>query len=415
MERRENSLQLARLALLEAESRLRSSDASVLPSEAYDQAYGFNRRYVGVYTDAAALRDKGMPPIPQSAFVMAVRTFTNELNSLVAFLRRDKRKEMEGLESPSVKAMVDKLSQLTLSNSAIWEREHSRPPIRAPWVIKAPYYALCYALDNIFEGRPLARLWFLETVARVPYLSYIAMLHLYESLGWWRVGSQAKRVHFAEEWNEYHHLLIMETLGGDRLWVDRFMAGHSAVLYFWVLCVLWLVSPTLAYNFSELIEAHAVDTYGQFVDENEELLKSMPAPAIARTYYTQDMYMYDEFQTSKPKGSRRPKMDTLCVCPARVPGIVPPHANSFPAYAPSTRYDVFTAIRDDEGEHVNTMAACQDPEVLVRSPNVEAAIAASAAALALAEAVLFNVPEDGIAAILAAAEDFIESGGGGLL
>lgn len=223
----------------------------------------------------------------------------------------------------------------------------------------------------------------------MPYLSYIAMLHLYESLGWWRVGSQAKRVHFAEEWNEYHHLLIMETLGGDRLWIDRFMAGHSAVLYFWVLCLLWLVSPTLAYNFSELIEAHAVDTYGTFVDENEELLKSMPAPAIARTYYTQDMYMYDEFQTSKPKGARRPKMDTL--------------------------YDVFSAIRDDEGEHVATMAACQDPEVLVRSPNVEAAIAASAAALALAEAVLFQLPEDGIQAILSAAEEFIESGGGGLM
>lgn len=139
-------------------TRLRSSDAAVLPSEAYDQAYGFNRRYVGVYTDAAALRDKGMPPIPQSAFIMAVRTFTNELNSLVAFLRRDKSKEQEGLDSPAVKAMVEKLGQLTLSNDAIWTREHSRPPIRAPWVIKAPYYALCFVLDNIFNGRPLARL-----------------------------------------------------------------------------------------------------------------------------------------------------------------------------------------------------------------------------------------------------------------
>ena len=70
---------------------------------------------------------------------------------------------------------------------------------RAPWVIKAPYLVLCYMLDTIFDGRPLARLWFLETVARVPYFSYISMLHLYESIGWWRIGASVKRIHFAEE------------------------------------------------------------------------------------------------------------------------------------------------------------------------------------------------------------------------
>ena len=36
------------------------------------------------------------------------------------------------------------------------------------------------------------------------------MLHLYESLGWWRRSAETKRVHFAEEWNEFHHLLVME-------------------------------------------------------------------------------------------------------------------------------------------------------------------------------------------------------------
>ena len=37
-------------------------------------------------------------------------------------------------------------------------------------------------------------------------------------------------------------------------------------------------------------------------------------------------------------------------------------------------YDVVCNIRDDEQEHVNTMAQCQDPQVLVQSPNTEAAI-----------------------------------------
>jgi ubiquinol oxidase len=244
-------------------------------------------------------------------------------------------------------------------------------------------------LDTIFDGRPLARLWFLETVARVPYFSYISMLHLYESIGWWRIGASVKRIHFAEEWNELHHLLIMEALGGDRKWIDRFMAGHSAIVYYWVLIVMWLISPTLAYNFSELIEAHAVDTYGQFVDENAELLKTLPAPLVARRYYTQDLYLYDEFQTARAQGSRRPVVETL--------------------------YDVFSAIRDDEAEHVNTMNACQDPDVLVRSPNVEAALAATAAAAAVAETLLGSINQGGIAedaaaALLSMAEEIIENG-----
>jgi hypothetical protein len=97
---------------------------------------------------------------------------------------------------------------------------------------------------------------------------------------------------------------------------------------------------------------------------------------------------YDEFQTARAQGSRRPVVETL--------------------------YDVFSAIRDDEAEHVNTMNACQDPEVLVRSPNVEAALAATAAAAAVAE-VLMNsiggggVPEDAAAALLSMVEEIVEN------
>lgn len=38
----------------------------------------------------------------------------------------------------------------------------------------------------------------------------------------------------------------------------------------------YLVSPFLAYNFSELIESHAVDTYSEFLETNKELLQSLP-------------------------------------------------------------------------------------------------------------------------------------------
>ena len=65
---------------------------------------------------------------------------------------------------------------------------------------------------------------------------------------------------------------------------------------------MWILSPSLAYNFSELIEAHAVDTYGEFAEANKELLMNMPPPRIALEYYeADDMYVFDEFQTSRAK------------------------------------------------------------------------------------------------------------------
>ena len=86
---------------------------------------------------------------------------------------------------------------------------------------------------------------------------------------------------------------------------DRFLGFHSALLYYGVLNALWLISPALAYNFSELIEAHAVDTYAQFAEQNKEALRELPAPRIARRYYEEgDLYLFDEFQTARPRSSR---------------------------------------------------------------------------------------------------------------
>jgi ubiquinol oxidase len=91
-------------------------------------------------------------------------------------------------------------------------------------------------------------------VARMPYFSYTTCLHLYETLGWWRTGG-LRLVHFAEEWNELHHLLIMESLGGDRKWQDRFLGQHAAVFYYWALVICFLVSPKWSYKFSEMLES----------------------------------------------------------------------------------------------------------------------------------------------------------------
>lgn len=96
----------------------------------------------------------------------------------------------------------------------------------------------------------------------------------------------------------------------------------------------WL-TPPLSFSLVQLLESHAVDTYATFVQLNCDRLKVLPAPQVAKSYYTSaDLYMFDDFQVSRTVGSRRPPCDNM--------------------------YDVFSNICDDEAEHVKTMQACQE-------------------------------------------------------
>ena len=196
--------------------------------------------------------------------------------------------------------------------------------------------------DTLYVGeeRDFARFYALETIARVPYFSYLAALHFYETIGQWRNAKYLK-LHFAESINELHHLMIMEELGGADLWFDRFLAQHLACGYYAFVLGLFFVNPILAYNFNHAIEEHAYQTYAQFLIDNEEKLKALPAPQVALDYYRDgDLYMFDAFQidTCEP---RRPIINNL--------------------------YDVFVAIREDELEHVKTMAFLQTDVELTTS------------------------------------------------
>ena len=121
-----------------------------------------------------------------------------------------------------------------------------------------------------------------------------------------------------------------------------------------ILNVVFFFSPRIAYQFMELLEAHAVDTYGTFVVQNRERLAELPAPDVATSYYSSgDLYLFDDFQVSTPPETRRPDCETLL--------------------------DVFTNIAIDEGEHVKTMQACQDYARIgarVVSPHMDGAHAA---------------------------------------
>ena len=145
------------------------------------------------------------------------------------------------------------------------------------------------------------------------------------------------RTHYAEADNELHHLLIMESLGGNENAIDRTLAQTMAFFYYWYVTLLYFFNEPAAYHLSELIEDHAYDTYNGFLTEHADKLKGMPVPAIATKYYIEDNpYMFDQFCTVKPEATdskefskRRPTLDTL--------------------------YDVFVNVRDDEKEHWKTL------------------------------------------------------------
>lgn len=179
---------------------------------------------------------------------------------------------------------VTPLTHLTLDTKALWELELSEQTVEAPPVMMGVYYAICHGLDFVYQEDPIARFMFLETLARQPYFSYVALYHLYETLGFWSIASHCKKLHLDQENNECAHLRIMEELGGTRKWKDRFLARHASLAYFAVLLVLYMVSPLTAYKTSELLESHAKFTYQQFTSENKEALEKIAPPPSVELY-----------------------------------------------------------------------------------------------------------------------------------
>ena len=110
--------------------------------------------------------------------------------------------------------------------------------------------------DSLFAGRNYARFHALENIVRMPYFSYLSLLHSHETLGMWRIKNYLK-IHCAKEWNELQHLLIMKELGGNDKFFDRIVAQTCAIGNYWVIFFMHLFNPTLAYNLNEEIEQHA--------------------------------------------------------------------------------------------------------------------------------------------------------------
>ena len=187
------------------------------------------------------------------------------------------------------------LDDFVLDDKLILQRENERPSVECPRSMRIIYDLMCTLLDLAYKNKPIDRFWFLENIARMPYVSYVAVLHLYETLGWWYVDEDIKREHVEQEANETHHLSIMYSLYGDRFWWNQFVTRHVAILYYVLLVVLFMLSPKTAYLSSELLEMHAYDTYFEFAQQNKRKLQKLAPTYAAIQYMPRSMNMYDVF------------------------------------------------------------------------------------------------------------------------
>ena len=124
-------------------------------------------------------------------------------------------------------------------------------------------------IDYLYRGRDFQRFWVLEEIARAPYFAFLSVLHLRESLGLrGPTHIYLMEEHFAQTLNETEHLEYMESRGGSAYWVDRFVARHLVLVYYWINVVYYWISPMSAYHLSYEIEIHAAETYGKYLAFN---------------------------------------------------------------------------------------------------------------------------------------------------
>ena len=121
-------------------------------------------------------------------------------------------------------------------------------------------------LDFLYKGRDFPRFWVLEEIARAPYFAFLSVLHFRESLG--LRGPEhiyLMKEHFDQTLNETEHLEYMESVGGSKYWVDRFLARHLVLFYYWIMVVYYYVSPINAYHLNLEVELHAAETYQKYL------------------------------------------------------------------------------------------------------------------------------------------------------
>ena len=124
-------------------------------------------------------------------------------------------------------------------------------------------------LDFLYKGRDYQRFWVLEEIARAHYFAFLSVLHFRESMG--LRGPEhlyLMKEHFDQSINETEHLEYMESRGGNAYFIDRFVAKHLVLIYYWVNVVYYWLAPVSAYHLSYEVEVHAATTYAKHLALN---------------------------------------------------------------------------------------------------------------------------------------------------
>ena len=124
-------------------------------------------------------------------------------------------------------------------------------------------------LDFLYRGLDYQRFWVLEEIARAPYFAFLSVLHFRESMG--LRGPEhlyLMKQHFEQSLNETEHLEYMESRGGNLYFIDRFVAKHLVLIYYWSNVVYYWLAPRLAYHLSYEVEIHAATTYAKYLADH---------------------------------------------------------------------------------------------------------------------------------------------------
>ena len=126
-------------------------------------------------------------------------------------------------------------------------------------------------LDFLYRGRDYQRFWVLEEIARAPYFAFLSVLHFRESMG--LRGPEhlyLMKEHFDQSVNETEHLEYMESRGGNAYFIDRFVAKHLVLIYYWVNVVYYWLGSSVCIPSVLRSRVHAATTYAKYLAYNGE-------------------------------------------------------------------------------------------------------------------------------------------------
>ena len=171
------------------------------------------------------------------------------------------------------------------------ERTLSTPRLRYSLLARV----LFVGMDILYGRRlTLSKFKVLELIARVPYqaweqVAYVAITHTSQDPGFARRVFDRVRESRQQQDNEQWHLLILQELivlrgvreGFVRFWL---IPQFIAFIYYQIVWLLYVVSPSWGYRLNAEFEDHAEHEYMEFVREHPELEQESWVSVLSAEY-----------------------------------------------------------------------------------------------------------------------------------